>query len=175
MACCGDSLGPRLVKLLDCLTLALAECDAMACRVHLAAGTEPVWDACCTCEVGNGQATVNVVQVQPENVATGGGITRCGHDFLATIDISVMRCALVVGDDGSPPDPDALTMETLQVLQDRKTVVQAVRCCFAGEADEPHIAASDWEFGDWIPQGPQGGCVGGKQTILLRFSDPRCA
>lgn len=175
MTCCPDTLGPLIAKLLDCLSVALDECNAMTCRTHLASGTEPAWDNCCTCDIGSGQATVNVVQVSPDSTTTSGAITRCGHDFIATVNLSVMRCALTIADDGTPPDPEALTLEALQVLQDRKTMVQAVRCCFAGSEVAPVVDASDWEFGDWLPLGPQGGCVGGVQTITLRFSDPRCS
>lgn len=165
MACCtGDRLGPLMEALLAAVRNQLTECGIPVCRVFLSTAAQPPWDVCCECSEGIGQLWVSVDRVEP---ILGTGQTKCGNIWQASVWVGILRCALTVEEGGAIPDPDDLSTEALDVLGDRLAIVQAMRC-------EWEIEPDDWTMGPWQSLGPQGGCVGGRQNIQLRFADPKC-
>jgi hypothetical protein len=175
VSCCNDKLFPKLQELLDYLILELAECDRMVCRSFITTAEEVPWDNCCTCDLGdgmegNGQAWVAVSTIEPLNTLTSGQTSVCGHKWLATVRVGIVRCARgVLDDNGNPPTEDAVTYDAQQVLLDRLVILNAIRCGF-GSVVEP----SDVTSQPWTALGPSGGCVGGVQQFLFLFGDPKC-
>lgn len=169
--CAGNErLGPKLEALLGCAQSSFADCGVPVCRAFLSTAVQPPWDVCCECNSGVGQLWVSVDTVTPLLTPTqGAGPVKCASWFEANVYVGILRCALTVGDNGEIPDPDALSQEALEVLQDRLIIQNAVRCCY-GAANDP----DDWTLGAWTSLGPQGGCVGGRLNLTLRFVDPKC-
>lgn len=168
MATCTDRLGPILQDLLDCLTVTLTDCDAAACRYFLSSAPSPAWDDCCDCGDGEGQAWVALQSIAPGQ--NGASVTPCGFEYIATVQVGVLRCAATLDDAGNAPSAETLTAEALSVWRDAALVRESVLCCF----EDLHPDRGDYEMGSWAPFQPQGGCTGGAQTLTIRFTDCRC-
>lgn len=169
LCCDGEKLGEILQDLLNALDSALVECEAAPCRVFLDVSDAPPWDNCCFCADGSiGQAYVTVPRIKHMNQVEGG-LMRCQSYFEAEVKIGVVRCAVGPDDRGNPPDPNAISLQTLGVLRDRLAMNQAVMCVFGADHDN-----DEWNLGDWKSLGPMGNCVGGEVSVLIRFSDPSC-
>lgn len=167
MACCnGDRLGPKLEALLGCVQAQLTECGISVCRTFISTASQPPWDVCCECNGGIGQLWVSVDRISPVLNASQPG--KCGNIWEASVWVGILRCALTVDSAGGVPDADALSEEALDVLGDRLAIVQAIRCCWDVEPD-------DWTMGQYQTLGPQGGCLGGRQNLTVRFADPKCS
>lgn len=170
ICCDGDRIGTILQDLLNAVDASLTECDARPCRVFLDVADAPAWDNCCACKDGShGQAYVTVPKIEHLNQVEGGQM-RCQGQFEATVKVGVIRCAIGSDQQGNPPDPDLVSLQTLGILRDRIAVNQAIVCVF-GEAYDN----DEWILGDWKSLGPMGSCVGGEVSMVIRFADPNCS
>lgn len=161
---CGtEALGPIVNRLLDCLASAMEDCSRPPCRIFLATTENVPWDECCDCGDGEGQAWVSVSEIRPQTVNS-----KCNAPYEASVQMGILRCALTMSDNGEAPDADALTAETLRILQDRMMMTRAVFFCFSDT-----IERDDWDLLNWNPLGPRGGCAGGVLELNIRFND-RC-
>lgn len=97
-----------------------------------------------------------------------GEPTTCATPFTETIEIGIVRCAQgKVTDKGTPPPAELVTADAEQQESDRLAIRNAILCCSA-------IDAKDLIIGDWVPIDPQGGCVGGVWTVLIRDAGCNC-
>lgn len=164
MACCPETLGPILSRLLDALAQSMTDCGTPPCRLFLSTDTVVPWDMCCECTDGVGQAWVNVTSIEPILSSPSHG-QQCPPVFEATVRVGILRCALTQDDGGAAPDPMDLTEQTLAILQDRALIQRAIFQIWSFT-----IEADDWTIGNWLGLGPQGGCVGGQVTLTVRFN-----
>lgn len=121
-------------------------------RVLLMPGANPVWDDCCE---SGGQLWVRVMNVVP---ATGKPPKCPVLGWRATLGIGVIRCAHVVDDHGYAPTAEQMSGDTVQMTQDMADVGRALLC--SGLVST---------VTNWLPAGPDGGCVGGEWTVTVTY------
>ena len=124
-------------------------------RAFVATG-QPAWDDCC-----EGQVWVRLVQV--ETVQVGKRLASghmCTQMKALTVGVGVLRCALVIDDQGHAPEASALSKESLGVLVDMDALSNAIQCCEVPGA--VRVTMSRWDA-----LGPEGGCVGGEWQAVI--------
>ena len=149
----ADAPNPLLDRMKQILSIAQGalETDAPG-RVHLMPGASPVWDDCC--EEG-GQVWVRVINIVP----MAGKVPTCPVlGWRATLGVGTIRCAHVLDDDGNPPTPEEMTQDTERMTQDLANLGRALLC----EAGISSVV-------NWLPAGPDGGCVGGEWTVTITY------
>lgn len=156
---------PLLTRLRECLCLNLAATvGGSPARCCVVAGNAVALDDCC-----DGTAWVRFEQIEgsdldafpgPSNLQSTGS---CGQTIAAiTVGIGVMRCASTMDEDGNAPDCAALEHEALIMASDIDALFKTAHCC-ADEAQGVILSS----IGQYSPQGPQGGCVGGELQIVF--------
>lgn len=170
MAVIVDTIWPAIDSLAGCVEATLAAYGQPACKVFVAPGGPPAWDHCCECDVGEGQAWVQVDRIVPsDGFPQPAGPARCRPaEFAVTVSVGVLRCAATVTEYGDAPSADRLTADAFKVQTDRLALFDAVYCCFV-DGFEP----GTWQVGQWTPLGPAGGCVGG--LLQISFAAEACA
>lgn len=130
-------------------------------RVGLVPGEPPAWDNCC--EHG-GQLWVRLVNVTPppgNDPSRLPGMDPCAvSDFIATVELGIVRCAHVLNSQGQPPRVDQVTGDAEQGIRDMADLLGVLRCS--------GIVRS---LGSWTPQGPQGGCFSGFWSFTVRLDN----
>lgn len=163
-----DRVVVRQQLLLDALQDRFDAAGVPVCRAFLAPGRTAVWDVCCPCGDGEGQAWVAVPEMFPTDPfpMQDAGPQRCHpREYAVELVVGVLRCAHVVDDHGTPPTAVQMTADALKVARDRKIVRDALLC---GLADEP----GTFTLGRWAALGPQGACVGGEWRATMAV--PAC-
>ena len=162
----------------DCLCEALANTSTSGpvCRCCIQPGMAPATaDSCCDCGEGQGQASVQVVEIYPSDKFPRKGITEwkgaCtkGSTFwVAELVMTVYRCVPVPDDDGNPPTCDQLQTAAARIWSDAAVMRNVFACC-------------DWSLGrhvlpgSWQPLPNQGGCGGGMMSVLVSLGVECCA
>lgn len=156
-----DLIEPLLASMLDCASASL---DPSPSRVVMAPGGVVAWDDCC-----DGQVWTRLVSLSPVYPASGQG-QKCGPLlWLATIGIGVLRCAAVLDDQGVAPLPMKLNADTFQMTQDAADLSRSIQCDMASLPGQQRLS-----MGNWMPLGPEGGCVGGEWTVTLLVNNCGC-
>lgn len=127
-------------------------------------GSQVAWDDCCS-----GQLWGRLVSLGPmpgNNPGRLPGLGACGSpEYLATVEIGILRCASVFDDNtGRAPRPAKIGNEGAQLLEDMGDILRALAC-----ADAPLKVRS---IVGWTPTGPEGGCAGGYWQFTLAV--PNC-
>lgn len=119
-------------------------------------GNQVIWDDCC-----KGQLTARLVSLTP--VLTGGSsITQCGIKWWQAVgEITLVRCAATLNDNGSAPKPGVLLAEGRDALKDTDTIIKS-------------IGTQDWiqSIGGWTPAANTGGCRGISITFNFNLDHP---
>lgn len=129
--------------------------------IYVASGAQVAWDDCC-----DGQLWARLVTLEPgEPVGGRNSGARmsgpCGYThYFASVELGIVRCALVLDDQGTAPNAADLTAEGLAGLADMGALLEAIKCFPATRS-----------ISRWTPTGPQGGCVGGFWTLSIRLDD----
>lgn len=162
------ALGPAL-ELLDCLCEQLAlTTGGPVCRCCLSLGPAPV--DCCDCDGAgtNGEAFVRVARIYPSMGRFPQQSVehhRCRNTGLAVeLELGVYRCSRQVTEDGSAASC-ADTIRDVEVALDDAAAMRRALCCFDGPDRGPLV------IGQWLPYGPEGGCMGGSMSITLQVYD----
>lgn len=124
--------------------------------VYVVPGAQIVWDDCCS-----GQLTGRLQSLSPV-LASGTTSNKCGIQFWrATGEVILLRCALMINDQGIAPRPDQLTEEGIECLDDSDVLLA-------------HIADQDWVTGitAWNPIGPSSGCRGISVSFTFNVDQP---
>lgn len=158
-----DTVWPKLLMLRDCLEGTLAANGAPTVRTFVAPAGPPPWDICCVAGRAEGQAWVQLSGTDPTNdFPRQTGPQRLGFgEWAVSVTLGIIRCAAVVDEQGNPPSVDALMANAEKVNRDRMLLQMAIECCFLPELD----VEGGYIIGGWRPLGPNGGCVGGQQTL----------
>lgn len=130
-------------------------------RTILPPGTEVVWDECC-----DGQSWVRVISQAPGSAVERRSGNCTPSMWEVTLGIGVIRCAAVPDAMGNPPSAVKLARDTDQMLTDAEAIKQALACCMNSDLS--------LRFLSWSPKGPQGGCVGGEWTIIIKIGNCGC-
>ena len=120
------------------------------CAKLLHPGSVTTWDWCAPCDSDDcGMLWVRVdSSFTYRSFPSAEAAVNCVLPTAYRLELGLLRCAPMPDEDGSPPDPDALTEASLQLLLDRRALLTAAR-------DHPSrmlVAVSDWSA-----LGPQGG------------------
>lgn len=156
-----------LVGLAACLCDALKEAAAKTgapepCFCGVLPGTAVAQDYCDEgyCEANNGMAWTRLVSITTEQVQTspsGASGPSCATVYNITVEAGVLRSAPVFSDsEGEPPTVEAQLAASMQQQHDMGVVLSVLDCCdgLPEMLDRPII-------GEYLPIGPEGGCVGG--------------
>lgn len=175
MTVCIDNLNAKMEAIKDCVEAALVDCNRPVCRSSLKPGAEEFipWDNCCECSNGEGELWVGVNRVWPSDnfpFQVTGTERPCSFlAYAAELSIGVMRCSLALTDSGEAPTTERMEAEVAKMTADRAAVGQAIRCCYG-----PTVEKGEYLIGSWVPLGPNGGCVGGQQSLTITFLDCLC-
>lgn len=161
---------PLAERLLGCLCPQLElTTGGPVCACCVTTGP-PVLDCCACAQSGTGgYAWVRVVRIYPSGArfpALLNTLERCPITSLAVeLELGVVRCSHQVTDDGSPAGCDAMLADAEMVLDDAAAMRRALNCCFGTGLGDPLV------LGQWQSYGPDGGCVGGSMTLVVRAFD----
>lgn len=149
-------------ELLRWLACAVESLDPPVGRAFVAPGLEVAWDDCC-----DGQVWVRLLQLAPvvsQQLRKANGRHQCAVDIWeVTAAIGVVRCVHSMKDDGTPPTPEEITADGLQMAEDMQNLMSAIQCCV-----EPTT------FVRWNSTGPAGGCSGGEWQFVVRIAGCGC-
>lgn len=144
--------------------LELAESPKPVRVIYLAPGEQIVWDSTEDCR--GGQLTARLSALTPHR--TGGtrpaNFSPCTIDYwTATIEITLLRCAATVDNQGQAPSAATLTGDGLRGASDLGIILRAL---------------TKLEFIDnitqWTPQGPQGGQFGNAWFFTMKLDATPC-
>lgn len=82
----------------------------------------------------------------------------CFHPVAWTIEVGALRC-IPTPPDGMLPGPDVLALVGLDQALDANALYNAIQCC--------GLDRGTWVVQNWLPLGPDGGCVGGAWTVFV--------
>lgn len=170
-----DLVSPLLSRVKVAVGARLAAAGSPVVSSAVVAGEVAYDDCCTTLDGANGQVRVRAVAVYPvEQFPIAAAVTRtaCWPQQAVDIEVTVVRCAQTMDDDGTPPTDAALESEAALVGSDRVAVRDALVCDLL---DAPGLD-EDRLLGNlrWEPVGPQGGCVGGRTTFTLGLTECTC-
>lgn len=130
--------------------------------VSIYPGTSVSWDDCC-----NGQLSFQVNALTPIWQSAGRVSIKnpCTISWWEVqIDVKILRCAATVNSAGVPPSPAQISADGNQLLNDMQNILKALE-------GSPF---SVYNLNPWVPSGPEGGCVGGSFTFMIRCDPDPC-
>jgi hypothetical protein len=171
-----DIIGQIMGEVLTCAEDALHAKDRDCGRVLLVPGALPAWDECC-----DGFLFVRLITMFPtmgQGVPFPNPDTRPGNCkpvmMASQLGVGVLRCASVIDDNGTAPPAATLTAEALGMTADASILLSAIKCCVADMVDDEESWVEQVVLGSWLPQGPDGGCVGGEWTLTVAHGSCGC-
>lgn len=153
-------LAAAVASLVECLCKALAEEGAgPTCFCGVVPGDQVAWDYCGECSGGNcGMGYVKVNSVFATSTFPGGReFSKCNAYLAVELTVGALRCAPMPDEDGALPSEEEMQESWLATVADMGAIHRAIACC----------GFSDYFLGNYEPQGPQGGCVGGEWTVTV--------
>lgn len=162
------SILAAMQQLLEC---AIEQLDVPACRSFINPGDSAAHDSCeKDPKTGaDGQLWVaNLVGTAGWPTLTSQPIT-CATPFAETIELGITRCAQGKLRDQAPylPKPEDVTADAIRQQIDKQNLKNAWQCCWG-------VSGKDLLPPIWTPINPQGGCVGGVWTLILRDGTCLC-
>lgn len=155
-----------VTSLLECVQAGLT---TPVCKAFWHPGPNAPFDVCESSDSGNGQLWVAHGTDQPGWPAPSAEPVTCATTWSAAIEVGIVRCAQgQLGDDGSLPAADLITADAQQQDEDRLVIRNAIMCCW--DVDGKDVIVEGWEAIE-----PQGGCVGGVWTVVIRDAGCDCA
>lgn len=159
----------------------LAGCPCRSCVVPGTVAADGCDAGCATPPAGEypGQLSVNVIRLFssdrtsfPREVLAVQDGKQCGPPPVTAIElaVTVYRCAPMPSDEGCPPSCDELNMAAMQLHADMLAVQSAILCCYAA-TDTTRRNGRRFVLGQSRTLGPQGGCVGLEQRVIVALDD----
>ncbi|MEZ7005823.1 hypothetical protein [Streptomyces sp. AD55] len=154
-------------------------CPARACVVPGA----PAWDDCdapCDGPGAPGQLTVHVHRLYPstrfpvEDIEVRG-TPGCSPPAktAAELVVTLLRCAPVPTENGCPPPCEELSEAARILHTDSTTLYNALLCCLPQTGTGNRRRGPQFVLGGQRTIGPQGGCVGIEQRVIVAL--PGCS
>lgn len=151
----------------DCLCQALAEAGGPSlCFCGVMPGNVVDFGLAMGGKCDGGMAWVRISQIFPSTVfpEPDTDTAHCSTLLAAVIEVGVSR-PVILGTDKRNPTLDELTWATRLQLSDMSAMRRAIRCCVAGSnVDFTYL------MGDYAPDGPDGGLLGGTWTLTVQES-----
>lgn len=151
-----------VLDLLECAEDALTNIGSGApCAAFVYTGEDRVpFDWCDSCSSGScGAVWVRMdTAFQYDTFPFPDDGASCRGPIAYQIELGVHRC-FDVGEDGRV-DPEDQTDVSLRLVEDQKALMSAVVCCVSARLRGVVVQ-------DWVPVGPDGGCVGGYWRVVL--------
>ena len=124
--------------------------------IYVVPGSTIVWDDCC-----DGQLTARLASLAPV-MTSGGNMVNCGVQYWrATGELTLIRCALVIYNQGVAPVPSALNKEGKEALDDSDVLLAT-------------LGDFEWVTGisSWGALGPNAGCRGITVNFTFNLDHP---
>lgn len=154
-----------LDELLEC---AIAQLETPVCRSFVHPGDDAPHDACEAINGTDGQLWVAHLRSDSGWPTPTGEPHTCATAWAERIEVGIVRCARgKIQDNGDAPSTEDITADAQQQEEDRLALRAAILCCLPTEGKDIVIEG-------WDPISPQGGCVGGIWTIIVRDSGCDC-
>jgi hypothetical protein len=151
---------PKLLAISQCLCAEITTRELPEpCFCGVIHGNLAPADYCNSGGNGNGMAWVRLVGIAEQQGANPAEFSYCGTPLEAVIEVGILRCALVIGEDGSLPTEEEQLIAARVAAADMAASLSALRCC---------VNKKDVRVLSWQPVGPEGGCVGGAWTAVLQ-------
>lgn len=151
-----------MADLVACLCTELEETiGGPVCWCGLWHGEPVPWDYCDGCENSKcGMAYARVIGAFAYDSFPSPAIDqRCSKPLGYTVEVGVVRCFPVMGDDGMLPTPDPVNSAVLTTYDDMMAMRRALVCCAAG------TGAEVW-LDQYLPVN-EGGCAGGTWSAFV--------
>ena len=159
----------------------LAGCPCRSCVVPGAVAADGCDEDCAALPDGQypGQLSVNVIRLFssdrqnfPREVFTVQDGRQCVPPQVTAIElaVTVYRCAPLPTDQGCPPTCEQLSDSAMQLHADMLAVQAAILCCYA-DTDTTRRNGRRYVLGQSRTLGPQGGCVGLEQRVIVALDD----
>lgn len=103
------------------------------------------------------QAWVRVENVSVANLGDSFDGSDCGGELTLSLEVGVLRC-VEIPEDGEAPTASDVLVSALQAMDDMRAIYCAAMSCEVWESIN---------VGQWVPNGPQGGQVGGIWTFTV--------
>jgi hypothetical protein len=155
-----------LQQLLQC---AIDQLETPVCRSFINPGDNAPHDSCEAAGGSDGQLWVANTSSTAGWPTTNSDPITCATPFAETIELGITRCAQGKLQDTSPyvPPPALVTADAVQQQVDKLALKNAILCCLG-------VSGKDLLPPIWEPIEPQGGCVGGTWTFVLRDGSCLC-
>jgi len=158
---------PTLVALAACLCEMLEEEARPTCFCGVVpGGPEVAYDYCGTEDCDDGSCGMAYVRLGNAYPTTDFPLPeeQWVQPYTATmaypVEVGIMRCFATGGVNGAPPTADEYYEASRVQLLDMRTIKRAIECC-ASNVDVQYV------LGDYTPEGPQGGCLGGSWAPIF--------
>lgn len=151
---------PRLIQLGACLQTEI-EAAGLDAILTMLPGEQVTLDYCGTNDCKS-QAWVRLVSAGPYEAFPEApeGPARCSLMIGYVIEVGFSHCAPMMSG-ASAPAPDAY-LEAMRVqMTAMSAMLRAIRCCANADSDAP------WSLGEYVPNGPDGGCLSGIWTVTV--------
>jgi len=154
-----NPIHPILFNLVDCLCTELTENGAgPTCWCGIYPGAAVSLEYCNPC--GNdacGMGWVRVMGTTPSDTFPVPTLDpTCRKELAWMVEVGAARC-IPVPEDGEIPSPAEMLEVAVGQMQDQWAIYRALMCCGA-----PSVVTQQW-----LPIGPDGGCVGGYWVAFL--------
>lgn len=157
----ANSITDVLTELAACLCAQIGV-DGLppVCMCGVMPGETIALDQVGVCAGVCGMATVRLTSAYPSTSI--GTPTRtpgnCRAGIGIDVELAIVRCIEVGGEDGQPPPPEALAAAAALQMDDMLAMWRAVECC---------RESKDYIIASYTPFGPEGGVVGGALLLSI--------
>lgn len=134
------------------------------CFVGLLPGGSVALDYCQECGNSCGMAWVRLASIREEPSDTNpGGFSDCASLFVVNVEMGMVRCHQTFDDDNNPM-PAEYQHDKVQAQMAEQAAMRRVLLC--SDTALPFNKL----LGNYLPIGPEGGCVGGAWTAQFEIS-----
>ena len=155
----------RVGELAECLCAQIQDPEngvPDVCFCGIVPGEQAVGNYAGDCNTVCGMAWVRLVGMYPMSAigvpdSTAG---NCGVGVGIDVEMGILRCISIGGEDGSLPSPVEMLEATQLQIADALIMRKAVLCCDAIPSKEAILAV-------YTPTGPLGGLVGGTMQVSM--------
>lgn len=168
----ADTLAmPILQELLDCLKEEIRESELDAdddiCFVSAVPGAEVAFDYDCS-----GMAWVKLNNAFPTNnfpIPFDPSLgPNAGVGIAFQVEVGMIHGVVGIDESGRIPDADDMLAATERQMAEMAAMHRAITCCLAGHV-WPAGRELTYAITDYLPNGPEGGMVGGSWNIVVMW------
>lgn len=149
---------PILVNLAAAMTVEAKDSGLQPfCFEGIMPGGAIALDYCTECGKSCGMAWVRLASIREEPSEIDGGFSTCFSQFTVNIEMGMIRCHQTVTESGEPMPLEYQFAAAQRQMAEMAAMKRVLLC---SDAARQH----DKLLGQYLPIGPEGGCVGGAWT-----------